>query len=68
MLAGIALAVWAAWRSRHGPRGVLPLAMIITVVLANMSGLWLHNKMHWFVMAFALSSYTAVRRRTEREL
>jgi O-antigen ligase len=64
MLAGLGLVVWAAWKSRLGPRGVLPLSMIITVLVANMSGLWLHSKMHWLVVAFALSSYTAARRQT----
>ncbi|MEP7214050.1 MAG: O-antigen ligase family protein [Acidobacteriota bacterium] len=63
MLVGLGLAVWAAWKSRLGPRGVLPLSLIVTVIVANMSGLWLHNKMHWLVVALALSSYTAVRRR-----
>lgn len=56
MLLGLLLTVMAAWRFRNGPRGILPLSLLATVLMANMSGLWLHNKMHWFVVAFALSS------------
>jgi O-antigen ligase len=56
MLLGLTLTAGAAWRARKGPRGVLPLSLFSTVVVANMSGLWLHNKMHWFVLAYTLSS------------
>ena len=56
MLVGLFMAVRSAWRARAGPRGVLPLALLVSVLIANMSGLWLHNKMHWFVVALALSS------------
>jgi len=56
MLAGILLAGFAAWRARNGPRGVIPISLFAAVIVANMSGLWLHNKLHWFVMAYALSS------------
>ncbi|HEY0376478.1 MAG TPA: O-antigen ligase family protein [Pyrinomonadaceae bacterium] len=53
---GTGLAVWAAWKSRRGPHGVLPLAMLTAVLVANMSGLWLFNKLHWLVMAYAVAS------------
>lgn len=53
---GMALAAWAAWKARLGPRGVLPLAMIVAVMAANLSNLWLYNKLHWIVMAYALAS------------
>jgi O-antigen ligase len=56
LFVGIALAVLSAWKTRHGPHGILPLAMIVAVLVANMSGLWLFNKLHWLVMAYALSS------------
>jgi O-antigen ligase len=67
MLAGIGLALYAAWSTRTGGLGVLPLAMLVTVLVANMSGLWLHNKMHWFVIALALSTVSVVRGRQFRE-
>lgn len=53
---GIAFAVLSAWKTRHGPHGILPLAMIVAVLVANMSGLWLFNKLHWLMMAYALAS------------
>jgi O-antigen ligase len=59
---GIGLAALSAWKTRHGPHGILPLAMFVAVMVANMSGLWLFNKLHWLVMAYALSSvYHAAR-------
>ena len=56
LFAGILLATWAAWKARHGAHGALPLAMIVAVLVANMSSLWLFNKLHWLVMAYALAS------------
>jgi len=49
--------VWrAAWRARRGPAGILPLALLVTVLVANMSGNWLAAPLLWFVMAYALMS------------
>jgi O-antigen ligase len=56
LLLGIGLVVWSAWRARKGLHGMLPLSMVVVVLVANMSGLWLYNKMHWLVMAYALAS------------
>jgi O-antigen ligase len=53
---GIALAGISAWKARHRAHGMLPLAMVIAVLAANMSGVWLFNKLHWLVMAYALAS------------
>jgi O-antigen ligase len=53
---GIGFAILSAWKTRHGPHGSLPLAMIIAVMAANMSGLYLFNKLHWLVMAYAMAS------------
>ena len=63
LFAGVTLAAFAAWRSRRGAHGVLPLALTAAVLVANMSGLWLFNKLHWLVMAYALASAEYVRRR-----
>lgn len=56
LFVGIAFAVLSAWKTRDGPHGILPLAMIVAVLVANMSGLWLFNKLHWVVMAYAMAS------------
>ncbi|HKO98100.1 MAG TPA: O-antigen ligase family protein [Pyrinomonadaceae bacterium] len=53
---GIALATFTAWKARNGPHGMLPLSMVICVLAANMSGVWLFNKLHWLMMAYALAS------------
>ena len=56
---GTLLALWAAWKARGGTRGVLPLSLIAMVLVANMSGIWTGNKLHWIVVAYALSSVAA---------
>jgi O-antigen ligase len=56
LFVGIAYAVFGAWKTRHGPQGILPLAMSVAVLVANLSGVWLFNKLHWLVMAYALAS------------
>lgn len=53
---GIALAAFSAWKARRRAHGMLPLAMVTAVLAANMSGVWLFNKLHWLVMAYALAS------------
>jgi len=53
---GIGLAAFAAWKARHSSHGMLPLAMVIAVLVVNMSGVWLFNKLHWIVMAYALAA------------
>lgn len=56
LFAGIILAVFSAWKSRQGPHGIMPMAMIVAVLVANMSGVWLANKLHWLVMAYVLAA------------
>lgn len=53
---GIGFAVFSAWKARNGAHGMLPLAMVIAVLVVNMSGVWLYNKLHWITMAYALAS------------
>lgn len=55
-LVGVGIAVRNAWRARHGKHGVLPLALLGTLFLANMSGDWLASKLLWLVIAYALAS------------
>ena len=54
------LGVWsclgAAWRARRGPRGALPMALMATVLVSNMSGTRDNGKLHWFALAFAVAS------------
>jgi O-antigen ligase len=55
-LAGTWLCVREAWRKRRGPEGILPLALALTILTANLSGTFLYDKLHWFIMAYALAS------------
>jgi O-antigen ligase len=54
---GMWLCVRAAWRARPGPQGVLPLALVISLLVSNMSGDRIYLKFHWFVLAYALASW-----------
>jgi O-antigen ligase len=53
---GLWLAVLAGWRARRGPDGVLPLALCVSVLVANMSGNWMASKLLWFALAYAIAS------------
>jgi O-antigen ligase len=55
-LVGAWLCARAAWRSRRGPHGVLPLALFGSVLISNMSGDWIAAKLIWIVLAYALAS------------
>lgn len=53
---GLALCSLAAWRARHGPYGVLPLAMLLAQITANMSSTFLANKLFWLVLGFTMAA------------
>jgi O-antigen ligase len=53
---GYWLCARAAWRSRWGPEGILPLALMVLVTVMNFSGTILARKPMWLVMAIALAS------------
>ncbi len=53
---GAWLCVRSAWRARSGGHGVLPLALLCSLFLSNMSGDWGGSKLLWVVLAYALVS------------
>jgi O-antigen ligase len=55
LIAGLGLAVRNAWLARQGAQGILPLAMMMALLVVNMSGLWLYKKLHWILIAYALA-------------
>ena len=65
---GLALAYRAAWMSRRGVNGVLPVAIMTTVLVGNLSGNYIASKVLWFALALALAStsHTAVVRAAAR--
>jgi O-antigen ligase len=52
----VILCMLAAWRARRGSQGALPLVMVVTVILINMSGNWIASKLDWLMMAYVLAS------------
>jgi O-antigen ligase len=52
----VILCMMAAWRAHRGSEGALPLAMVFTVIVINMSGNWIASKLDWLMMAYALAS------------
>lgn len=55
-LVGAWLCARAAWRSRRGSHGVLPLALFCSVLISNMSGDWIAAKLIWIILAYAFAS------------
>jgi O-antigen ligase len=52
----IGLSVRGALRARRGPEGVLPLALLATMLALCMSGTWQFRKLFWLVLAYALAA------------
>lgn len=55
-LVGAWLCFQNAWRARRGAHGVLPLALLCSVLISNMSGDWIASKLIWLVLGYALAS------------
>ena len=55
----LAFALWMcvrfAWAARDGPSGALPMAMLISMLVGNLSGNRLQSKLFWFVVTYALA-------------
>jgi O-antigen ligase len=54
--AAIILCLLAAWRSRHGPHGIVPLAVTFGLLAGSMVGNYLTLKIQWLMLAYALAS------------
>lgn len=53
---GLWLCLRAAWKSRDGLQGVLPLALLLCLLINNLKGTGIDNKLLWIVLAYALAS------------
>lgn len=64
-LVGLALCARAAWRGRRTVFGMLPLALLLTVLVGSTSGTWMVSKILWltFAIALAAGAVAAERRR-----
>ena len=54
--AGFYLCARASWKSRTGPEGILPLALMVMAAAMNFGGSDISRKPMWFVLAIALAS------------
>jgi O-antigen ligase len=54
-LAGMGICAVAAWRARKGRNGPLALALMLMLLVSNMSANWIAARTFWLVMAFALA-------------
>lgn len=62
----IGYCLWAAWKARFGLQGSLPLSMLVTLLMINMSHTWDNQKIFWIILAYGLVSarYVSPRRNT----
>jgi O-antigen ligase len=54
-LIGLAACTHSAWQARRGPHGLLPFALIATLLTSNVSGNRVAAKVFWFVLAYAVA-------------
>ena len=55
-LIGLWLCGQSAWMARTRSLGLLPLALVITVLAVGMSATTLGLKLHWFILSLALAA------------
>lgn len=55
-LIGLGLCVAAAWRSRHGALGYLPLAFTVAIGIGCIDGTWIMSKILWVTLALAVAA------------
>jgi O-antigen ligase len=62
-LTGLALCLWAAWKARAGPLGILPLTLVISSLAMMMTHTGLTAKQFWLFLALTLASAGTVKRK-----
>jgi O-antigen ligase len=60
-LRGLWLSTRAAWRARVGVFGVMPLALVTMMLLANTTGDWINRKPMWLMMTIAIGAAVGAR-------
>lgn len=53
---GLAIAATMAWRARHGPLGMIPIAVLMTMLVGTLSGTWIAAKIFWVSVALAIAA------------
>jgi O-antigen ligase len=64
-LVGLALCIREGWRARRGPWGMLPFALLMSVLVGCISGTWIASKVLWFVVAVAVAGGAYAEKRPE---
>ena len=59
-LVGLWFCIWGAWRARSGLFGLMPLALVVTVIMNNLTHVWLLRRPTWIMLGFAIAA-TAIR-------
>ena len=54
--AGLWICLRAAWKARVSTWGIIPIVLMTTVLMQNISMNWVQSKHSWLVLAFALAS------------
>jgi O-antigen ligase len=65
-LVGLWLCGWEAWKARTGNFGVLPLALLLTILAANMTHTFMTIKQLWLILALALATASTAAKRQEK--
>lgn len=55
-MCGLLVCLRAAWVSRKGRHGILPFALIASLLAGNMAANYLSFKLQWLVLAYAMAS------------
>jgi O-antigen ligase len=64
---GLWLCGLSAWRARLGSLGLLPLALLFTLVVCMMSGNFVPMKQLWLILALTLAAAPAMSRELEKQ-
>jgi O-antigen ligase len=65
-LVGLWLCGWAAWKARSGNFGLLPLALLLTMLAANMTHTFIAVKELWLILALALATASTAAKGQEK--
>jgi O-antigen ligase len=60
-LIALGLSIGNAWRARHGPAGVVPLAVLVAVLVGTITGTWIASKILWLALAVAAGAPAGAR-------
>jgi O-antigen ligase len=55
-MCALLICCWSAWRARGNIQGVLPMAMLACLLVTNMKGTGINNKLLWLVLGYATAS------------